>query len=127
MLPAHAAQQLPRAYPIGVSLIPTPYPERAFRDAVKLQSAWNELYRNVVVDADRRGEHSFLFAAIKDLVELDPFVNVLWKIHMRALEVSNCTPSLWVIHRWMMTSGAIVLDAGACEANTFSFLLDTLV
>lgn len=63
------------AIPIGVSLIPTPFPSYAFKQAHQMQSLYNKLYAKVACD------DTWLEAVLHPVLETDDFVRCLWTIY----------------------------------------------
>ena len=49
-----------RSVPIGVSLIPSPFPKRLFEQAMSLQKSYNELYMRVA------GDPGWLYGILKE-------------------------------------------------------------
>lgn len=61
--------------PVGVTLFPTLFPNSLFQEALALQRTYNKLYTAVAEDEE------WLFETLKDLIDVDPLANKLWRIH----------------------------------------------
>jgi len=68
-------EQTVLAYPIGVTLFPTPFPRHLFEQALALQETYNMLYAGVAEDRE------WIHGALKGMLEVDELVSMLWGIH----------------------------------------------
>jgi glutathione synthetase len=62
--------------PVGVSLIPTPFPKASFEKARRIQLIYNELYAKISQD------EKFLERVLEPLMQHDAFAKALWDIHL---------------------------------------------
>ncbi|KAG4441650.1 hypothetical protein IFR05_002857 [Cadophora sp. M221] len=60
---------------VGATIFPTLFPGDLFDEALALQKTYNKLYACVAEDEE------WLFAALKDLIDIDPLANKLWTIY----------------------------------------------
>ena len=75
------------AQPVGISIFPTLFPRGLFNEAISLQKLFNKLYIAVAQD------EGWLYATLKDLIEVDPLANTLWAIYQEIKE-ENCIQDL---------------------------------
>ena len=61
--------------PVGVSVFPNQFPQSCFKEALGLQSVYNELYINVAEDEE------WLEHALEDLIRNDDFTRTLWDVY----------------------------------------------
>ncbi|ETN40648.1 glutathione synthetase [Cyphellophora europaea CBS 101466] len=59
-----------------VSLFPSPFPRKLFKQAQSLQTVYNELYAAIA------SNETFLESVMKELIDVDDFLSNLWKIHL---------------------------------------------
>lgn len=71
------------ARPVGVSLLPTPFPRHLYQEAVELQPIFSELYLQAASDPE------WLSSVLKPLIEHDDFVAALWYIHNEVEKVGS--------------------------------------
>ncbi|KAI1383730.1 glutathione synthase [Hypoxylon trugodes] len=65
------------ARPIGISIIPTPFPRQQFEHALNIQALFNELYMNIAED------DLWFQPIVQNLGEVDEFASKLWSIWER--------------------------------------------
>ncbi|KAI0015750.1 glutathione synthase [Xylariomycetidae sp. FL0641] len=74
------------ARPVGVSIIPTPFPDTHFSCALEMQEAFNELYIRVTED------DAWLESVINGLKKSDEFATKLWDIWERVRDEGEVQP-----------------------------------
>ncbi|KKY21095.1 putative glutathione synthetase [Phaeomoniella chlamydospora] len=90
-----------------VTLFPSPFPRVAFEHAQQLQEPYNELYARISNDEE------WLEDVLKDLIDVDGFVENLWKCHLKVKEegyVQNLSLGLF--------RSDYMLDTSAPETDT---------
>ena len=71
------------ARPVGASILPTVFSRERFEEAIKLQTAFNELYVRAASDPD------WLYSVIKPLIEHDDFIAALWDIYVKVRDAGT--------------------------------------
>jgi len=80
------------AFPIGVSVFPSPFPRGLFKHAVDLQVPYNTLYMRVADD------HKWLGKVLATLFEHDDFARKLWDIWVQVRAEGEVQPLRLVEH-----------------------------
>lgn len=109
------------ARPVGVSILPTPFPKQCFENAIELQGAYSEMYMRVASDPE------WLYEVLKPLRDHDRFFTVLWEIYERVREAGAVQNVVCAVLRndYMLHFPAESPDSTApiikqVEMNTFS-------
>ena len=94
------------ARPIGISVIPTPFPRAHFNHALELQTVFNELYIKVSED------EPFLRGILERLKETDEFAAKLWDIWQRVRADGEVQPVRCGVWRsdYMLQAHREILD-----------------
>lgn len=105
-----------RAVPVGVSVLPTPFPKRCFIEALQLQEAFNELYMRVACD------EAWLYGVLEPLLEGDDFLAALWDIHLKVKEIGEVQDIVSGMFRsdYMLDSGRDGVSLKQVEMNNLS-------
>ena len=80
------------ARPVGVSILPTPFPRKCWEEAVELQHIFNELYMRAASDEE------WLYSVIGPLIQHDSLVAALWNVYLevkKAGKVQNIVCGLF--------------------------------
>lgn len=74
----HERLYISHTFPIGVTLMPSPFPARLYQQARDLQPLYNELYMAV------SSNPTWLKSVLQGLIETDPLTSLLWSIYEEA-------------------------------------------
>lgn len=105
------------AVPIGVSILPTPFPRSRFHQALSLQQPYNKLY------AFLSSDDAWLEKTLRPVIEEDEFVRCLWDIHRHVQDAGPIQDiHLGIFRSDYMLHGDSFMDATLkqVEMNTFS-------
>ena len=107
------------AYPIGVSLCPTPFPRQCFHQACRLQQIFNALYVKASSDED------WLRVSLQNLLDTESMARILWNIHLAVQKEGHVQPLSLGIFRsdyMLQAGGPTIQDASLqqVEFNTYS-------
>ena len=106
------------ARPVGVSILPTPFPKACYEEALELQRIFNELYVRVSADPD------WLYSVLGQLMKHDALVSALWNVYLKVKEAGPLQSVVCGVFRSDYMLQRPTENDGVClkqvEMNTFS-------
>ena len=104
------------ARPVGVSVLPTPFPRWLFEDALAIQPLFTELYLRAA------SNHVWLKEVFSPLLKQDPFANALYKILLKVNEAGLTQTISCGLFRsdYMLHVSDYDIAIKQVELNTFS-------